>query len=50
MIQVVLATALSGKVDYLVTGDSKPQRLGSYQGVRVASPRQYVAIILQSRG
>ena len=46
---LLLATALSGKVDYLVTGDSKLQRLGSYQGVCIVSPRQYVAI-LQSRG
>ena len=43
---LVLATALSGQVEYLVTGDTKLQRLGSYAGMTIASPRAFVDIIL----
>lgn len=39
---VVLATAVSGGAQYLATGDLKLQRLGSYQGVRLLSPRVLV--------
>jgi putative PIN family toxin of toxin-antitoxin system len=44
---LVLATAVSGAVDYLVTGDRKLQALGSYRGVRIVSPRQFVDILAE---
>lgn len=42
---LILATAVSGRVDYLVTGDLKLQGLGSYQGVRILSPRAFVDVL-----
>ena len=39
---LVLSTAVSARVDYLVSGDGKLRRLGSYQGVRIVSPRQFL--------
>jgi uncharacterized protein len=41
----ILATAVSGKADYLVTGDSELQRVGTYQGVRILSPRRFLEIL-----
>lgn len=43
----ILATALSGHADYLVTGDRKLQDLEEYQGVRILSPRQFLALLIQ---
>jgi uncharacterized protein len=42
---VILATAVSAKVDYLVTGDSKLERVGTYQGVAILSPRRFLETI-----
>lgn len=43
---LVLATALSGGADYLVTGDLRLRTaVPSYQGVRVVSPAEFVAIL-----
>jgi putative PIN family toxin of toxin-antitoxin system len=42
---VVLATAVSGKADYLVTSDKKLQPLGSYQGVTIVSPSAFLQIL-----
>ena len=42
---VVLATAVSGNADYLVTGDLKLQKLGSYEGVRILSPREFLNLL-----
>ena len=39
---LVLATALSGQADYLITGDRHLQELGSYQGVTILSPRAFL--------
>lgn len=39
---LILATALSAGAQYLATGDLKVQRLGTYQGVRLLSPRALV--------
>ena len=39
---LVVATALSGQADYLVTGDRHLQDLGSYQGVTILSPRAFL--------
>jgi putative PIN family toxin of toxin-antitoxin system len=42
---LVLATAVSGSVDYLVTGDRQLLKLGSYQGVSIVSPRAFLALL-----
>jgi uncharacterized protein len=42
---LVLATAVSARAEYLVTGDEKLQRLGSYEGVRIVSPRAFLEIL-----
>jgi putative PIN family toxin of toxin-antitoxin system len=42
---LVLATAVSAQADYLVTGDTKLQRLGSYQGVTIVSPREFLDVL-----
>ncbi len=41
----ILATAVSGRAHYLVTGDRQLQALGSYQGVTIVSPRQFAAVL-----
>jgi uncharacterized protein len=43
----ILATAVSAKADYLVTGDTKLQRLGKYQDVTILSPRRFLEILKQ---
>jgi uncharacterized protein len=42
---LILATAVSAKADYLVTGDTKLQRVGTYQAVTILSPRGFLAIL-----
>lgn len=43
---LVLSTALSGKADYLVTGDKRfVTRLPTYQGVRLISPRNFLSLL-----
>jgi putative PIN family toxin of toxin-antitoxin system len=42
---LVLATAVSAKVDYLVSGDKKLQRVRAYEGVTIVSPREFRDII-----
>ena len=39
---MVVATALSGQADYLITGDHHLQAVGSYQGVTILSPRSFL--------
>jgi putative PIN family toxin of toxin-antitoxin system len=39
---VILATAISAKADYLVTGDTKLQDLGTYHHVTILSPRKFL--------
>ena len=39
---LVLATAVSGRAAYLVTGDAGLRRLGSYRGISVLSPRDFL--------
>lgn len=43
---LILATALSARADYLVTGDVKLQRLRHYQGVIIVSPREFLDVVL----
>ena len=45
---VVLATALSARVDFLVTGDGKLQKLATYHGVCIVSPRQFLDLLASS--
>lgn len=42
---IILATAVSCQADYLVTGDSNLQEVGSYRGVSIISPRQFLEIL-----
>jgi putative PIN family toxin of toxin-antitoxin system len=42
---LVLATAISAKADYLVTGDTNLQRLGSYESVTILSPREFLGLL-----
>jgi len=42
---LILATAVSGQTDYLVTGDAHLQRLGTYQGIVIVSPRQFLEVL-----
>ncbi len=41
----VVACAVEGKADYIVSGDQDLLALGSYEGIRVVTPRQLVGII-----
>jgi putative PIN family toxin of toxin-antitoxin system len=42
---VVPATAVSARAEYLVTGDRQLLALGGYQGVRIISPRTFLEIL-----
>jgi predicted nucleic acid-binding protein len=44
---LILAAAVSAQADYLVTGDARLQALGSYQGVKIVTPREFVQILEQ---
>lgn len=44
---LVLATAISGRAEYLVTGDAGLRAVGAYQGVMVVSPRRFLEILQQ---
>jgi putative PIN family toxin of toxin-antitoxin system len=46
---LVLATAVSASVQYLVTGDIQLQKLGSYQGVTILSPRDFLTVLERDR-
>lgn len=39
----ILATAVSGSASYLVTGDRKLRAVGTFQGVTILSPREFLA-------
>jgi uncharacterized protein len=39
---LVLATAVSGRADYLVTGDKKLQQPGQFREVAIVSPRDFL--------
>ena len=42
---LVLATAVSGNADYLVTGDKGLLSVGTYQGVTIVTPRAFLDIL-----
>ena len=41
----VLATAVAGDADYLVTGDRQLQALGCFRGVAIVNPAAFLAIL-----
>lgn len=41
----VIATALAGEAEYIVSGDDDLRRLSRYQGIRVLSPAAFVALL-----
>ena len=41
---LILATAVSARADYLVTGDRQLLALGEYQGVQIVTPRTFHTI------
>lgn len=43
----VLASAISGRADFLVTGDRQLQRLGTYRGIAIVSPRDFLTLLEQ---
>ena len=46
---LVLAAAVSARVDYFVTGDKPLQRLSAYRGIRILAPREFLDL-LQATG
>jgi putative PIN family toxin of toxin-antitoxin system len=42
---LVLATAVAGQAEYLVTGDRHLQGIAAYQGITILSPRQFLTIL-----
>lgn len=41
----ILATALDGAVDYIVTGDKQLKAIGSFQGIAILSPAEFVGML-----
>ena len=41
----VVACAVEGKADYIVSGDQDLLALGEYQGIRVITPRHFVELL-----
>ena len=46
----IVAAAVSAQAEYPVTGDKNLQQLGTYQGVRVVSPRAFVDLLEATGG
>jgi putative PIN family toxin of toxin-antitoxin system len=44
---LVLATAVAGNADYLVTGDRALLRLGSFERIAIVSPRDFLEVLLK---
>jgi putative PIN family toxin of toxin-antitoxin system len=42
---LILATAVAGHADYLVTGDQQLLALGEFQGVRIVTPAAFLALL-----
>jgi predicted nucleic acid-binding protein len=42
---MVLATALAGKADVIVTGDEDLLVLKKFGGIRIVSPRQFLKLL-----
>jgi putative PIN family toxin of toxin-antitoxin system len=46
----VLACAVCGQADYLVTGDPHLLKLGTYEGVKMITPAQFLKILEEYEG
>src|SRR5574341_707230 len=46
----ILATALEGRADFLVTGDDDLLTLGQFERVRIVTPRAFLALIDRESG
>jgi putative PIN family toxin of toxin-antitoxin system len=44
----VIACALAAQADYLVTGDHDMLVLGTYEGIRIVTPRQFLDLLERS--
>jgi putative PIN family toxin of toxin-antitoxin system len=42
---LILATAVAGHADYLVTGDRQLLAIGEFQGVRIVNPAAFLALL-----
>lgn len=42
---LVLATAVAGRADFLVTGDRLLREIGEYGGVRIVTPREFLDLL-----
>jgi len=42
---LILATAVDGHADYLVTGDAQLQKLKTFRGVAIVSPREFLTVL-----
>jgi putative PIN family toxin of toxin-antitoxin system len=42
---LVLGTAVAAEADYLVTGDKGLQRIGTYRGIPILSPRDFLSLL-----
>lgn len=45
---LILATAISGPADYLVTGDRDILDLGNFRGIEIKSPRDFLNVLQSS--
>ena len=45
---LILATAVAGGASYLVTGDRKLRAVGTFQGIIILSPREFLARLAQA--
>jgi len=43
---IILACAIKADADYLVSGDIHLKQLGRYEGIRIVSPSEFLAIIV----
>jgi len=41
----VLACAVAARVDYLISGDNHLRKLGSYEGIKILSPSEFLEIL-----
>ena len=42
---VIVATAVKAKVDFLVTGDRRPLCLSAREGIQIVVPRQFLDLL-----
>lgn len=42
---LVVATAVAGRADFLVTGDRRLREIGEYAGVRIVTPREFLDLL-----